>query len=431
LTVATGTHAPENCHISGYPRNKPPSLRFILALSNGCPMVRAAPTTITKPLPTEAISLDSRDLPGKYDGVEIADFAISPDNTRIAVGFEVGEGDGKLGAWLGEWEIATRRLIAKAHLQNPVFGTLSFLALDHQTIQYTPDGSEIIFQVGLDLYAFDPETLKLRFSTSVSEVVKNSASERHSRRFAISSDGTRLAIFFGQSLYPRKTGLVRLFEAKTGEELANWSVPVQIQSLSLSPDGKQLLVSALNPSDTTDLLMLDSLTGHINKSFESGFGTQLVVGAELNALFVDADHFIVSPSQATDAKGSYLGQSLKVFDCHTGKVTNELISEKFGPSGELWVSSKDSVVATLNLWSPRWKRRFTEGGPKGTQLLFFHLNENRPSCALAPFPERSKDSTAQSGFIRFSPDLSRIGLFMNRKIFVYVTSSCQENGGTK
>jgi WD40 repeat protein len=410
--------------------NRSPAVLLLFFLMGYLPPRLSLPT-VSRPLPTEILSIDSKDLSGEYVGSGIADFAISPDNTKIAVGFELSEGNGKLGAWLGEWEIASRRLIAKAHLPNPVSGTLSFVALDHQTVQFTPDGSKIIFQADLNLYAFDSETLNLRFSASVPELMKNSASEEHSRKFAISSDGTTLAIFYGQSLYPRRTCLVRLVGAKTGDELAHWPVPVQIQSLSLSPDGKQLLVSTLNPPDKTDLLMLDSLTGRIIKSFESGFGTQLMVGAELNALFVDADHFIASLSRTTDAKGNYLGRSLKIFDCTTGKVTSELASEKFGPSGELWVSSKDSAVATLNLWSPHWKRRFSESGPKSAQILFFHLNENHPFCALGPLPERSKESARQSGFVRFSTDLGSFGLFMNKKIFVYATSDCHGHSAAK
>ena len=392
-------------------------------------LVQAAPPLISKPLPAEVLSIDNHDLPGKYDGVEIADFAVSPDNNKIVVGFQVGEGGGKFGAWMGEWEIATKRLIAKAHLPNPLLDPLSFLAIDNQTMQYTPDGSEIIFQAGPRLYAFNSGNLSVGYSVSFPDLVERSASEEHSRRFAVSSDGTSLAVFYGQSLYPPKNGVVRLFVAKTGEEVAHWPAPLQIQSLSLSPDGKQLLVSALNPLDTTDLLILDSSTGRIIKSFESGFGTQLVVGAKLNAMFVDAGHFIASPGPFTDTKGQYLGRSLKIFDCDTGKVIRELVSEKFGPSGELWVSNKDASVAALNLWTPHWKRRLAESSAESAQLLFFHLNERNPFCALGPLPERSKESGRQSGFIRFSPDLRSIGLFFNRKILVYTTSGCEKPAG--
>ena len=392
-------------------------------------LLRGDASTTAKEFPAGLISIQGEDLPGKYNGAEIGDFAVSPDNTKIAVEFEVGEGDKKLGVWLGEFEIATKKLIAKVHLTNPVSETITFIAVHHETMKYSPDGSQIIVQAGRDLYAFDSVTLNLRYSVSYPDLAEGSASEVYGRRFAISSDGSTLAVFFGQSINPQRLGLVRLFKAKTGEQLARWSVSVPIQSLSLSPDGKQLLVTALNPKDTTDILLLDSVSGLVIKGFESGFGTHLLAGAAVNAMFVDADDFVATPGSFTDEKGRYLGHGLKIIDSRTGKVTRELTYEKFSPS-QVWVSARDSTLATLNLWMSPWRRRSMEGSHSHAQLLFFRLNEGNPFCVLGPIPE-NKERPRQSGFIRFSPDLGLMGLFINRKLTVYSVPECNERSGTR
>ncbi|MBZ5707526.1 MAG: hypothetical protein LAN63_19455 [Acidobacteriia bacterium] len=283
----------------------------------------------TQPFPSQLTTIQGRDLPGDYAEVEIVDFAFSPDNAKITVGFEVREGEKDLGAWLAEWELGTRKLIAKMRVASHVSPGLRSIALNHDTIRYTADGSEVICQIGRGLYVLDASTLTLRYSLSIPDLAGGSASEVEDRTFAISADARRLVLFFGQSLYPYKIGFIGLYEIRTGEELAHWSLSAQIQSLSLSPDGKQLLATVLNPKDTTDILLLDSTTGRLIKSFESGFGTHQ--GAQLNAVFIDADHFVVVPDASIDAKGGYLGNELKIFDFHTGKVTGELTYEKQVP----------------------------------------------------------------------------------------------------
>ena len=53
----------------------------------------------TQPFPSQLTTIQGRDLPGDYAEVEIVDFAFSPDNAKITVGFEVREGEKDLGAW--------------------------------------------------------------------------------------------------------------------------------------------------------------------------------------------------------------------------------------------------------------------------------------------------------------------------------------------
>ena len=372
------------------------------------------------------MSIGVKDLPGNFNGAEILDFAISPDNTKITVGFEVYEGDKKSRVWLCEWEIASKRLIAKAYLPNPISPSSSFVRLQHQTMQYTSTGSQIIVHAGHDLYALDSVSLYVIYSDSFANAARSTLDDDVDWWFAISGDGNTLVVLSGQSLFPNKLGSIRVYETRTGKRLSNWSVPALIRTLSLAPDGSRLLVTLADAPNPTDILLLDSISGRIVKTFVSGFGYGPGQGA-FDALFADDDHFVVSPGGSVDANGNYTANSLKVLDSHTGEVTKEFTYEKLGPSGDIWVSSRDSTLATLNLWMSHFKRRFnfTESGPKHSQLLFFHQNASNPFCVLGPLPEKSDESPRQSGFIRFSPDLRLVGLYFNHRITLYQIPECK------
>jgi len=380
-------------------------------------------STTVAPFPVRLAAFDRKDLPGDFNSKEIADFAISPDNRRIAVAFTGGGTDHMIEGWLSEWEIETKKLVAQVRLPNPISPGWSFIAIFHRTIQYTPDGTEIIVQAGRDLYAFYSDSLNLHHSASYADLAGGSASEKNDRRFAISSDGGTLAVLSGQSLYPQSFGVLHLYKISTGEELSHWQLPLQVTSISLSPSGDRVLVTAPGSPDATDILLLESLTGRVIKSFASGFRHQL--GAGLNAQFVDTDHFVVTPGGLTDEKGNYLGNALRVFDWQTGTVTGDLTYHQFGPTGEMEISSDTRKLAMLNLWRSPLKRRFTEsGGSAKAQLLFFQLGESTPYCVLGPLPE-DKGTESNSGYLRFSPDLGLVGLFMNHAVSLYRVPECR------
>lgn len=389
------------------------SLPSLQAKANQQPRVERFPSAIG--------SIAIRDLPGNFNGVDIADFAFSPDENKISVEFQVGEDDHHIGTWIAQWTLGNNRLIAKEHLPNTGPLLRRSTATYHPTMQYTPDGSTIIVAADPDLYALDSETLKMRYHITNFEGSSSSASEGLlGELIAVSADGSTLAWLVGQSANPDRLGSISLYKLKSGAKLSRWSLPAHVQSLSLSADGTKLLLAIFNPHDATDILILDAKTGRPIESVQSGFETQLVAGSRLNALFLDENHFVVSPGGETDASGRYLGTALRVFDARTGKITGELTYNKFGPSGELWTSSNGRIVATLDLWASKWRRRFTEGDAKSARLAFFHLDDAHQICRLGPIPERGKESA----FMRFSADLSAVGIFMDREITFYRTSQC-------
>lgn len=375
---------------------------------------------IAESLPTPVIVISGNDIGLEKSG-RIIDFAISPDNNRVTIAFVESERDSQLRLWLGEWDISTKKLIAKTQFAKPISASVASVGLLHRSMEYDAAGSEIILQAGNDVSAFQSSNLALRYSVSNSAVDSESTSGVFERLFAISADGNLLGVFSGQSEYPiDRTGTFSLYNAKTGAEISRWRLPSHIATLSLSPEGNRVLVTVFDQLDSGgDILLLDSRSGQIIKRYVSGFRQVHGRGAS-NSIFVDADHFVASPGSWVGAKGSYPGSSLQVFDANTGAVTATLTYDKFGSSGDIWVSSKDSVIAMLNVWMSGLKRRFNfnESGPKNVDLLFFHSTGGVPFCVVGPLPEKS-DQPHQSGFIRFSADLGLAGLFRNDQVTLY------------
>jgi len=154
----------------------------------------------------------------------------------------VSEGKEKLGVWFGEWEITTKRLIAKKHLDTPIPADIAFFGLDHETMKYTPAGSAIVAQTGSELCSYESATFVVRYCVSRQESSESSPLEAYQRRFAMSADGRYLAVLIGQSEYPvNKAGSIILYEGKDGKEVARWPLPTQPTTLALSPDGTGIL----------------------------------------------------------------------------------------------------------------------------------------------------------------------------------------------
>ncbi|HET9409270.1 MAG TPA: hypothetical protein VFO39_18660 [Candidatus Sulfotelmatobacter sp.] len=390
-----------------------------------CATMALSVSTVAVRLSKPVARVSATDLYNQ-NSVMILDFAVSPDNGTIAIAFAVPRDKEKVVVWLGEWKIVPGKLLAKIEVSDSVPLELAFIGLRHRTIQYTPDGSALILQAGYSLNVFEASDLKLRFAVRSDKITGTAVSAAVGQMFAISQDGKKLAVLSGQMEYPgNRLGVVSFYDVGSGKELSNWPALAHIASLSLSRNGDQLLATVFEQSDAGDILLLDGLSGHVVRSFVSGFQRASSQKAASDALFIDATHFVASPAGWIDRNGNYPGSSLKVFDSRTGDVTGELTYDKFGPSGSIWVSNEDSIIATLSVWMPHWKRRFnlSESGPKQGTFLFFRPRSGVPYCIVGPLP-KTGGRASQSGFIRLSPDLQFVGLFVNDMITVYSIGDC-------
>ncbi len=396
----------------------------LLAFLVSAGIAHCGASAVTQAASKELFSIQGNDLPGNFNGIGIQDVAISPDNKRIVVEFKVGEGQGALGTWLGEWEIATKKLLNQARIEGPVQGEAPSHPRFLRRLQFSADGSEIVAIAGRQLYLIDAASLELLFSVSALNAEGRPDPNVFVRSFAISGDGNVLAVLSGPPPLERGYDLVRLLKLKTGEEISRWPLSERSRSISLSMSGEYMLVTLWDPTTPRDILLLDSSTGKKTETFESGFGYGSGYGA-WDALFVVPNRFVATPGFGTDQKGRYSGYALRVFDAQAGRVTQELTYEHFGPTAVIAVSNRAPVIVMLNLWmDPKAiKRSDRHVFHRVAQLLFFRLSENQPLCVLDPLPE-GDIRMSRSGFLRFSPDLSLFVVLTGSKLTVYTVSNC-------
>jgi hypothetical protein len=395
----------------------------ILALSFGSNVdVR----TVEKPLPARAfISVSDSDFSKSYRWAKVRDFAFSPDDKKMAVEVVAANADSAITMSVVEWDFASNRSTSQVQLPNAVPADSGFAAAFHRTIEYTPDGSAVFVESEGHVYRLNLTRDGLQQPITYPLPADSSASERVGRLFSVAADGDRVAVLAGQSSDSPDPGVVHIFRASSGEELAQWRLLTRVRSFALSATGKEVLVSVADPTNSNDIMLVDALSGEVVRRFQSGLPTG--PGVAVTAMFMDHQHFVVVPDGSSDRKGRYLADVLKVFDSASGTITRELTFDKWGPAGEAWVSRSGSMIAALDLWMSPGHRRFNFGetGPSQAKIAFFRLDQPTRVCILGPLPE-SHERPRQSGFLRFSTDLELAGLFGSGRVAVYSTSACTD-----
>jgi hypothetical protein len=395
-----------------------------LLVASSCQPPASCQPERAKSLPTKIIFSGGGDSLNGDKNTAITDFTISPDGSKVAVGFKSRDSQKQLILWLGEWDLVTGKLVAKIRLDKPIPTTswVGFASFFHSTMRYSPDGSKIIVRAANDIYGFKSSDLARVYW--ISPGTENSANPGPlSQDFSISADGKFVAVLVGESELPSKLGTVYIYDANRGKEMAHWPAPAQILNLCLSQDGSNVLLTVAHyPSD---ILILDSGSGRVVKSFISGFGHGAERGAE-NAFFLNEHHIIAGPGPWTNPNGS--SSAAKVFDSATGGVTAELMFGKSGWPQDMWLSNTNSTIAVLKTTKAKHLSFAENGGPTNAQIVFFHSNETYAFCALGPLREK-RDKPHTSGFVRLSPDLKVIGLFIDNNISLYSTSECTSGSG--
>jgi hypothetical protein len=96
---------------------------------------------------------------------QITDFSISPDGSKVVVGFETSDAEKRLKVRAQEWDLNTGKLIAKAPVGETIpAAAVGFASLFHKTIQYSPDGSKVIVRLGDNIYGLRSSNLSVLYS---------------------------------------------------------------------------------------------------------------------------------------------------------------------------------------------------------------------------------------------------------------------------
>ena len=364
-------------------------------------------------------SLRSDDLREVWRDAAPAAFDLSPDGGTLAAGFTAREGARSWGVWVGEWNIATGRILRQWRVDGPGAHEAIY------DLRFTPDGRGLVALTSDVALLLSATSLAVEGRTSLDSKASPSGPSRQ-RSMAISADGRWAVVLSraGGSLDCSSSEVV-LIQFGTGELVARWRPnPPCAKFISLSPDGRTVLLSRFAPAGppSGDIVSVDAHTGEALRWFNSGF--RGVNGGAWSAVFTGREQFVAAPAMWNAHPGDS-GKALKVFDEQPGGVVRELTYRQFGSLGIVATSWDAPIVAMINYWlTPLENMLGDDFHPKhGVDLLLYRLAESQPFSVLRHLRVGQLGGGPDSYRPRLSANGSRVAIFQQGNINVYSVPS--------
>jgi len=353
------------------------------------------------------MSIDGKDLTEKYGASEILSFDVSPDNQTVVVGYRTAEQHHTASISVGKWEIASKRLLATARLEESTDQDSAFVRL-----VFTPDGQLLISQTDHAINILDPNTLAIKRTIQISGDCSQ-----------LSGDGHILAV----RAWSQGKSSVHILDARSGEQLGLWPEPEAFQHTVCPPlsfGGDQMLITA--PGSGPNILLVDSLTGKVIRSFSIGFRHERAspdneIGS---AAFIDTSRLIVAPSSDPGKSGRYSAKTLKVINANTGELIHELVYRHLAPGHAPWVSASGSTLALINAWRSRSQNLSDADANVPIQLLLFRLDTTQPTCVVENLPMSGSTPEGATSAVKPSPDLGIFGFRISNQLTIYKIIGC-------
>jgi len=329
---------------------------LVLVLTIACPLLGRGRKDNQVDLKL-AFSLGDDDLWRLHPwGAWLDSFDISPDGNTFAAEFEALQEAHEAAIWIGEWSIATGRLIAERSIEGPapidqLLPSPPNPAQYSWDLRFTPDGRKLVALDGPRVWVLQAEDLKELYSILPAGMHLASTEVVVLRQFVASGNSNQLAVFSARAIGPWETTSARLFNVDSGERVAQWVPPQPVSGeFSLSQDGNEVLMSqgGFHRAGAADVLLMDSRTGTVLRTFSSGFGSSQSRGG-VYAEFLDKGHFAVACRPPAGASHHVL----KVVDLSSGNVVQELGYSKHDANANVAIASRTPVIAAL-IFS--WKR---------------------------------------------------------------------------
>ena len=365
-------------------------------------------------------------------GAWLVGFDISPDGRIFASEFDALEEGQQASVWVGEWDIATGKLITERPIEGPT--PVKDLMSDQHILdlQFASGGQKLLALTGTRILALDAARLTALYSIHPAKIQTTSRYGVIIRQVSVSADGKLLAVVSSGAGYPWGTTDTRLLSIQTGEELADWNFSQGDwpDVFSLSSDGNEMLVSHSQAGDRLPacVLLMDSRTGAVSKTFDSRFG-----GSQFDyygyAEFIDNNQFLVTS----------IGRShtaLKVIDLHTGKVVQTFGYSKHDAQAWAVAASGAPLIAAL-IFSWKWGIGSDLDAPLTRYvdwLGLFRLGEQEPLHVrrnVPLFQGGGPGALTLRSTMRISRDGKVLALGSGRTIWVYRLSLGQQAGRAK
>jgi WD40 repeat protein len=249
----------------------------------------------------------------------------------------------------------------------PLGKPLPHQSSENMTTAVTADGRTLLVQVDNEVRRWDLAT-----RTQLGKAVKRDGVQF--RGFAFSPDGKSFLTYL-------PSGQMRLWNAATGEPLGEpWAVEKQPSFVTISPDGKTVLIGLFHDGGNVNTQLRDAATG---KTLGAPFPLQRELSAGA-----------FSPDGNTLVTGA--GNEARVWDVATGK-----------PVGEPLEAPKGHVISTL-LFSPDGRMLLLISGANdalGPQARLWDMTSHRPlATRVGPWGRTFMPDGSALVHPRFGPD---------------------------
>lgn len=367
------------------------------------------------------IEIAGSNLPGTFSGVKLMGLDISPDENFISVEFRTVENPANpviakginlsriLKIWVGTWNIRSKELTRYKCIAGPLSPDDWTNAQYTHELRYSHDGRRLVVQMGPRVQVMDADTLETLYSISRAEVPYEPQQSVLIRHFDISSDDRRIAVLttdYGSGL--NKKSAVAIFDFASGRQLHLWTSNRIANTISLSPDGSQILMMGSIVTGG-DVGIFNSANGKALDAFETGFREW---GSRPNAKIIDQDHFVVVPGGGTDSRGHHSGDAILLFDISAHRVSKTISPKRFGPQGVIALSSNIPLLATISSWHSQWQLLTDYKHAKApAELRIFRYDTGREEAVFHSLSDGQPMSTVDQYSLRLSTNARYVALF--------------------
>jgi hypothetical protein len=336
------------------------SLLFSTLLSS------AADKSGTPPVLSIALS----DLPSN-GGSRFLAMDLSPDEQSVAIAFQTFKAatsteraiPGPL--WIGHWNIPSKKLQNCRSISDSDWES-------NVTLRWTVDSKKIILNKGAELITLNSNSLEVVYRLDSGADV--SAIKRRFRDLDLSNDGRFLVTLTDSGTRGLgRQSTITMYEVESGKPIASWTTAREIKTISVSNDGRKLLLSGGVVTDA-DVGIFDALTGRQEVGFDTGFEEW---GSNGDSRWIDDEHFVSVPGYGTDSHGNFAGKSIRITRVSDGAVAI-MTPDNFGPGGYLAVARLAPVTATINRpenWFCRIRRECRGSHAAGIIMLRYDTDQ--------------------------------------------------------
>ncbi|MFQ5904176.1 MAG: WD40 repeat domain-containing protein [Candidatus Binatia bacterium] len=294
-------------------------------------------------------SIQGADFPENYPATFIKAFDLSPDGKILAVEFEAWEGKGLTAIWVALWNTEDNGLISHKRLEGPGKDILANVQYSYD-IRFTRDGRKLLVLTGPRLLTVDVNTLDTLHSISSEAPHVWPPKGLVIRNFSISRDSRILAVLYDFHASYSPSSTIRVFDFQSGRLLTEWTIEGTARSMSLSPGGKQIILSMNTviagrkvPLEVQNVLLVDTRTGRRLRGFNTGY----LAG---DAQFLPDGKQIATISANVAEWRLYSEDTLKIWDAESAELLEELHYEKYGIRGTLAIAHEAPLLAVSTGW---------------------------------------------------------------------------------